>query len=73
MVLTTAITPECAFSMSSKIHTAWTALCLMATAFVAPFPLDAQQDGDENDRRGPMASVARITTAPPIIDGRLVE
>ena len=71
VVLTTVITPEYTFSMNSKIHPACTALCVMVTAFVAPFPLDAQQD--ENDRRGPMAAVARITTAPPIIDGQLDE
>jgi hypothetical protein len=55
--------------MNSRFHLASTSLLLALAATVTPIALDAQQDG--NGRGRPMASVTRITTTPPIIDGRL--
>ncbi len=56
--------------MNSPFHATPAALLIIAASAVAPLPLGAQQSGDE-DPHAPTASVTRITTASPIIDGRL--
>ena len=53
--------------MNSRSRVAFTALLWAVTASVMPVALSAQEDG----AGGPVASVTAITTAPPIIDGRL--
>ena len=55
--------------MNLRLQVFRTALVLALSACLIPLALDAQQSG--NGGRGPMATVTRITTAPPLIDGRL--
>ncbi len=59
--------------MNSRIRVVCTALFSALAASTIPIALDAQQagNGNRNDQGGPVASVARITTTAPIIDGRL--
>ena len=54
-----------------RFGVACTAIFLVVSASVTPVTLDAQQSDNGNGWGGPIASVTRITTAPPIIDGRL--
>ena len=67
------ITPELASYMNSRFRVVCTALISAVAAYIAPFALDAQQvgNGGGNGQGRPVASVVRITTTPPTIDGRL--
>ena len=56
--------------MHASFHALPLAFLLFAARSTLPFPLDAQQSSTE-ERRPPTATVTRITTASPTIDGRL--